>query len=325
MVSRWRWWAWPSELHRCGVLGMNRRNATYILPHNPRRHFARLDDKVRTKQLCDAHGIPVPRTIAVLARQGDVRRLADVVGPRDQFVIKPAAGSEGRGILVITGRQDDAWVTADGQHLSSADMQFHLADVLAGLYSLGGRPDRVLVEQRIARHAALAGVAVGGTPDIRVVLYRNVPAMAMIRLPTRLSRGRANLHQGAVAAGIDLPTGRTLGGVHLSRVVDRHPDTGETISGLSIPQWNQLLQSAIQLARCLEMGYLGVDFVLDEHCGPIVLEANARPGLAIQLANRQGLLPRLTAIDSLLAKAVPEPVDASLDQELDLVARVAAT
>lgn len=294
---RRRWWAWPSELRRCGVLGMNRRNAMYILPLNRRRNYARLDDKVLTKELCDQHRIPVPRTIAVLARSGDAGRLADAVGACDDFVVKPASGSEGRGILVITGRRHDAWVTSGGPTLSASQMQYHLCDVLAGLYSLGGRPDRVLVEQRIARHPALAGVAVDGTPDVRVMLYRSVPAMAMIRLPTRQSRGRANLHQGAVAAGIDLATGRTMGGVHRSRVVDRHPDTGAPISGLEIPQWDRLLASAVQLAHCLEMGYIGVDFVLDEHRGPIVLEANARPGLGIQLANRRGLLPVLQAID----------------------------
>ncbi len=305
---------------------MNRRNAMYILPHNPRRNYARLDDKVLTKQICDQHAIPVPQTIAVLSRQGDVRRFADVVGARDEFVVKPAAGSEGRGILVIARRHGDGWVTSSGQSLSASDMHYHLSDLLAGLYSLGGRPDRVLIEQRITRHTALSGVAVGGTPDVRVILYRTVPAMAMIRLPTRQSRGRANLHQGAVAAGIDLSTGRTLGGVHLSRVIDAHPDTGERISGLSIPQWSQLLHCAIRLARCLEMGYLGIDFVLDEQRGPIVLEANARPGLAIQLANRQGLVHRLAAIDRLLAKSAPHTVaDALPDQECELAARLAAS
>jgi alpha-L-glutamate ligase-like protein len=305
---------------------MNRRNAVYILPHNPRRHYARLDDKLRTKQICETHGIAVPQTYAVIARQGDVRRIAELVGTREEFVVKPAQGSEGRGILVISQRRGDHWITASGQEISRADMHYHVSAVLAGLYSLGGRPDRVLIEERIARPAALAGVTVGGTPDVRVIVYRNVPAMAMIRLPTQASRGRANLHQGAVAAGIDLATGRTLGGVHQSRVIDHHPDTGERISGLTIPHWSSLLRSAIRLARCLEMGYLGVDFVLADGEGPIVLEANARPGLAIQLANRCGLVHRLTAIDAHLAQCPAHDLSqASPERELGLVARIATT
>lgn len=61
----------------------------------------------------------------------------------------------------------------------------------------------------------------------------------------------------------------------------------------------------MNLADGLGMGYLGIDFVLDASLGPVVLEANARPGLAIQVANRQGLLPRLEFIDA----HAPEQLD----------------
>ena len=47
-----------------------------------------------------------------------------------------------------------------------------------------------------------------------------------------------------------------------------------------------------------KLGYIGVDFVVDPILGPLILELNARPGLNIQLANREGLLPRLNLIDS---------------------------
>ena len=293
----WRRGAGPWELRRAGVLGMNRRNAAYILPHNPRHLFARVDDKLLTKKICERHAIPVPQTYAVIGRQGDVGRFAAILKGRTDFVVKPTQGSGGRGILVITHRDGERWMTSSGEPISAADMQYHLSAVLAGLYSLGGRPDRAVIEERIQRHPALEQVAVEGTPDIRVVVYRNVPAMAMVRLPTRASRGRANLHQGAVAAGIDLETGRTLGGVCHSRVIRVHPDTHQSIQGIEIPYWRELLQAAVRLSTHIEMGYIGVDFVLDERRGPVVLEANARPGLAIQLANRCGLLQRLQAID----------------------------
>ena len=53
-------------------------------------------------------------------------------------------------------------------------------------------------------------------------------------------------------------------------------------------------------ARCyeaVELGYLGVDIVLDRQQGPLILELNARPGLNIQIANRQGMSRRLDAVD----------------------------
>jgi len=117
-------------------------------------------------------------------------------------------------------------------------------------------------------------------------------------LPTRASRGRANLHQGAAAAGIDLRDGTTVGGVYRSRKVAQHPDTHAPIAGMVVPHWDRILDAAVRLADGLEMGYVGIDFVLDEHLGPLVLEANARPGLSIQLANRATLLGRLQAIDA---------------------------
>jgi alpha-L-glutamate ligase-like protein len=298
--SKWRFWAWPWELRRRGVLGMNGRNATYILPGNPREHYPRVDDKLLTKLVCEREGIAVPQTYAVVERQGEVRRWADLISGRDDFVIKPAQGSGGRGITVVTARRAGLFVTAGGETLTPADVQYHLSAVLAGMYSLGGRPDRAIIEQRIVRHRAFERIAVGGTPDLRVVVYRGVPAMAMVRLPTHGSRGRANLHQGAAAAGIDLRYGRTVGGVCRSRQIDRHPDTKAPIAGLIVPDWDHVLAAAVRLAHGLELGYVGIDFVLDEARGPLVLEANARPGLGIQLANRCGLIERLRVIDSLL-------------------------
>ena len=152
-----------------------------------------------------------------------------------------------------------------------------------------GQSDLAIIEQRIVRHEVFANISEGGTPDIRVVLYRCVPIMAMVRLPTRASRGKANLHQGAAGAGVDLRTGRTFGGVCKDRAIETHPDTGHPIAGIEVPFWTDLLQAAMKLADGLELGYIGVDFVVDANLGPVVLEANARPGLNIQVANRRGL------------------------------------
>jgi len=301
----WRSWPWPAQLRQRGVLGINSRNAEYVLCRNPRAHYPRVDDKLLTKRICEAHGIPVPATYRVIQRHGDIARFAELINGRQQFVIKPAKGAEGRGIIVVAEQNQREFVTSSGERLALADVQYHLSTILSGLYSLAGQPDRAIVEQRIVRHPAFERVAVGGTPDIRVVLYRCVPVMAMVRLPTRASRGRANLHQGAVAAAVHLGTGATFGGVCMNRAVPSHPDTGESIAGLAIPFWDKLLAAAVDLAEKLEMGYLGVDFVLDATVGPVVLEANARPGLAIQLANRRGLAPRLRLVDAEPEEPIP--------------------
>jgi len=293
-----RFWAWPTELKRHGVLGINHRNACFVLPGNRREYYPRVDNKLQTKKICEAHGIPVPQTFGVIQRQGDIHRFRDLIGRRSQFVVKPAEGSEGRGIVVVKARQGNLLITAGERRLSLGEIGYHLSAVLAGLYTLSGQPDAAIVEQRIAPHPLFHNVVPCGTPDIRVILYRGIPAMAMTRLPTRASSGRANLHQGAVGAGIDLATGIARQGVCKSRVVDTHPDTGQRLTGLHITHWPQLLRAAIRLADCLELAYVGIDFVLDAESGPMVLEANARPGLGIQLATHSGLVPRLHWIDT---------------------------
>ena len=308
--STWRFWRWPGELRRGGVLGMNRRNAEFLFAHNPRARYPLVDDKLLTKQICHQRGIPAPATYAVIERNGDIGRFLRSVARWPEFVVKPAKGAEGRGILVIRRHDGRIFTTVGGQRLDVSELGYHLATILSGLYSLGGQVDRALVEQRIVLHPGFADVAVGGTPDVRVIVYRGVPVMAMLRLPTVASRGRANLYQGAVAAGIDLKTGRTLGGVCRGRAVDCHPDTGRPIAGLTIPAWDSVLRSAMNLADGIGLGYLGVDFVLDAVAGPVVLEANVRPGLAIQIANRAGLVHRLQWIDAHL------PAGLSLDQRI---------
>jgi len=282
-----------------GVLGINRRNAEIIRQWNPRRLYPLVDDKLRTKRLALASGMPVPELFGMIATQHDIRELPAIVADRDQFVVKPAHGSGGNGVLVITGRRGDRFTKASGALLEGMELEHHISNMLSGLYSLAGQRDRVVVEYYVRCDPELAKISYRGVPDIRMIVFRGFPVMAMIRLPTHLSDGRANLHQGAVGVGIDLATGETLQGVQEDRRITEHPDTGHPLAGIFMPAWDQILEMA---ARCFEMtrlGYLGVDIVVDHDLGPLILELNARPGLAIQIANGSGLRHRLQAVAEL--------------------------
>lgn len=291
-----RLWVWPWELRRRGVLGINARNLDFVFRFNPRALYRRLDDKVLTKEICEARLIPVPHTYAIISRFGDVRRIEEIIGNRQEFAVKPACGSGGRGVIVIVRHEAGLFYTSNGERLAVSDLRYHLSGILSGLHSLGGRPDRVIIEERITRHPAFRDLAVGGTPDIRVLVYRGDPVLAMLRLPTRESRGRANLHQGAVGVGIDIATGTTTNAVHHDRIIAVHPDSGATIAGLEIPFWTDVLATSASLSRAVALGYIGVDIVLDARSGPVVLEANARPGLGIQIANGCGLFTRCAGV-----------------------------
>lgn len=280
-----------------GVLGLNKRNGEYILRFNPRRLYPLVDDKLRTKRLALSAGIAVPQLYGVIETQRDIRRLPEIVRDHPEFALKPAHGSAGDGIVVISGRSASRYRTISGTLLDDDYLAHHLSNAINGQFSLGGVQDVVIVEYMVRFSPLFERISYLGVPDIRVIVYRGYPIMSMVRLPTRASHGKANLHQGAVGAGIDLATGVTLDGVIGTDVVTHHPDTTHAIAGLKIPDWEVILDIS---ARCYEltgMGYIGVDIVLDRDLGPLVLELNARPGLAIQIANRQGLLRRLQICD----------------------------
>jgi alpha-L-glutamate ligase-like protein len=280
-----------------GVLGLNKRNGDYILRFNPRRLYPLVDDKLKTKRLALAAGVAVPRLYGVIETQHDIRRLPEIVRDHPEFALKPAHGSAGDGIVVVAGRSSSRYRTISGNLLDDEFLYHHLSNTINGQFSLGGVQDVVIVEYMVHFSPLFERISYLGVPDIRVIVYRGFPVMSMVRLPTRASHGKANLHQGAVGAGIDLASGVTLDGVVGTQIVTHHPDTTHAIAGLKIPDWDVILDIA---ARCYEltgMGYIGVDIVLDRDLGPLVLELNARPGLAIQIANRQGLLRRLKMCD----------------------------
>jgi len=281
-----------------GVMGINRRNADFTLAHNPRRYYPLVDDKVRTKEIAVAAGIPVPELYTVVQSEYQVRHLPVRLKDHEDFVIKPAHGSGGEGILVIASRAGANYRTVDGLLMHQDELNHHVFNILGGLYSLGGQTDAALIEYRVRFDPVFEHVCYQGVPDVRIIVFLGVPVMAMLRLPTRASGGKANLHQGAIGAGIDLASGSTLKGVDRHGIVTEHPDTGHTIQGLTIPHWETLLDVATRAHDLTGLGYLGVDLVLDQNLGPLLLELNARPGLAIQIANAAGLLHRVELVEA---------------------------
>ena len=214
------------RLKQLGILGMNHRNAACILDHNPRHLFPIVDDKRRMRNLCARIGVATPEIYCAVDSHSALRRLPELLGDRCDFVIKPNRGSGGRGILVVTGKDGDAFVRHNGERLRPEQIRQHLSDILSGMYSLGGRPDAALLQQRVRLHPAFERISFKGIPDIRVILYRNEPAMAMLRLPTQASNGRANLHQGGIGTGVDLDTGRTNHAVQRNRAWSSTPGYG---------------------------------------------------------------------------------------------------
>ncbi|RBP51733.1 alpha-L-glutamate ligase-like protein [Arenicella xantha] len=289
----------PFELRRRGVMGMNQRNFAYISRYNDRSMFPNVDNKLKTKTLALEYGIAVPDLLGVVRMQHDVEEVFQILEQHEGFCIKPAKGSGGKGILVILHSDENGYKKASGDYVSRDEIVRHISNILAGLFSLAGAADVAVIEALIEFDPVFNGLSHEGVPDIRMIVFKGYPVMSMLRLATHASDGKANLHQGAVGVGLDISTGVARSAVQYDRPVSKHPDTGMDLKAIQIDGWERLLHLS---AACFEMsglGYLGADIVLDKNRGPLVLELNARPGLAIQMANGMGILPRLRAIEGL--------------------------
>lgn len=292
-------WISPFRLRKAGILNMNRRNVSYIARYNDRSAYPLVDDKLKTKLLAQEYDIQTPQLLQVVRQQHEIGHFSEMAADLHGFAIKPSKGSGGKGITVIHRREGEEYVKASGVHISLATLERHLSNILAGLYSLGGTPDVAIVEDLVRPHSLLSRFSFQGVPDIRIIVFQGYPVMAMLRLSTKASDGKANLHQGAVGVGLDIGSGRALKAVQFNRPILLHPDTGVPVSEIRIEDWSTMLAMASKCYEATGLGYIGVDLVLDETKGPLLLELNARPGLAIQMANGRGLLPRLQHIEKL--------------------------
>jgi alpha-L-glutamate ligase-like protein len=289
--SRWNHFrTWLAERSpRSEVYGINRRNADLVYTHNPRRHYPIADDKLLGKQHLAAAGVPVPVTMAVCEGLFAIPGVLARLDQAEHFVVKPANGSGGNGILVVCERVGEgAWRRPSGATLSIDDLQRHLASIILGAFSRK-LDDRAFVESRIEAHPVFHGLWREGLCDLRIITLQGQPVMAMVRVPTAMSGGRANLHQGGIGLAVDLDTGRTVRALHRRRPITHHPESGAALLGIEMPLWQAVLDVSRRAAAAVPLGYLGVDVVVDVARGPMVLEINARPGIEIQNVHGRGL------------------------------------
>jgi len=295
-------------------LTKNERNKVY-LRKNTAEGRAIADSKYKTKKRLDKAGVNVPKLIVRFRSEEEMGNF-DWERLEVNFVIKPVSGYGGEGILIIRKRLDSRNEKLDGKYLmmngriiSVEEMKLHCREILAGRYSLHGTPDSVIVEERIKIHPMFLSLTKVGTPDVRVIVFNRVPVMAMFRIPTEKSGGKANLQQGAYGLGIDLATGiTTFGiegkGVEIRKIFDFRKKRMIKVNGIKIPFWKEILETAVKCQKTIPgLGFMGVDIVLDKDKGPEVLEINARPGLSIQLCNKAGLKRRIEKIDDITVRS----------------------
>lgn len=281
------------------ILGLNGRNYyTKLNPYSAKKYGF---SKLKTKELLKENDLPTANIYHVFESIADMQNVVWENIPTP-FVIKPASGSAGKGIIIIKSRDKTnlAWKDNEGNIYSAQDLSLHINNILDGEYSTWGTNHKAIVEEMIVPHHALAKYSYKGTPDLRIVIFNSVPVMAMCRMPTKASHGKANLDQGAIGLGIDMATGITTYGLSgKSEKITHFPGSKRKVNGIIIPFWSKILETAVKTANVAGYKFMGADMFVDATKGPLIVELNGYPGLSIQLANRAGLKRRLDRVEGL--------------------------
>lgn len=323
------------------VLGINARNLLYIKPTLTRGVARVLDNKLLTKKVLSKKGIPVPKTFGSISSP---KELAEFNWNElaSSFALKPNRGLGGEGIIVVFARKkavaqgqenvvtsdpvssriarifgkrtpEPAWIRADRSTLGLSDIKNHILNIIDGAFSMGNLPDVAFFEERIKIFKLFKSYSFRGIPDIRIIVYNSIPIMAELRVPTKESEGKANLHLGAIGVGIDMGNGITTHAVHNDQIINYIPGSKLVLRGIKIPGWKEILELAIRAQRATRCQFVGADISIDRDRGPIILELNARPGLSIQIANMAPLRERLERIRGLNVETAKKGVKISQD------------
>jgi alpha-L-glutamate ligase-like protein len=284
-----------------GVLGINARNLLYISRFNTKTNKSFADDKMFTKNYLQSRGLGAAKVYTVIKNYNDLKQFNPKSLP-ENFVIKPNHGYGGEGIMVFSEKKGNNFVDITGQEYDWQRISRHISSILDGEYAISGLTDQAIIEERLIAHNFFKPFAKRGLPDIRVIVFNYVPVIAMLRLPTDESAGKANLHQGAIGLGVDIATGTATYGVCNNKFIRTLPN-GEKLSDIKIPRWDEILLAATNAQKVSQIGFLAVDLVLTTS-GIKILELNARAGLSIQIANQIPLRARLKKVADL---KVPTP------------------
>jgi len=275
------------------ILGINERNIDFIMSLNRREYFSYVDDKLITKTRLQERGLPFSPVLGMTDSFFGITPFLNTLPKHRQFALKPSRGSGGKGIIIVKECRDNLWVLSGDREWNPPAQREHIENILYGTFSLDSTMDSAFAEALIESHEELLPFSQAGLPDIRVILHLGTPVLAMLRVPTQESGGKANLHAGGFAVSIDLSLGMTGKGWHRGKRIETHPESGVSLLNHRIPYWSDIIEISRNLFDLFPLGYMGADFAIDNNRGPQILELNARPGLEIQNVTGTGLKPLL--------------------------------
>lgn len=290
-----------SEADRRRFLGHNAQIAINRFCNDP--HWRAIgEDKLIFTTAMQGLGFPVPKIFAIYHPSRSFGQAASLRssealsrflrnGIGYPFFSKPINAMFSKGVARVDG--------IDPKHdtLTLAfDRKLALADYVAAATSY---PDGYLIQELLRPHEEVRRICGDRIASLRLMVVLEPAGPKIIRATWKIPGG-ANIadniwRKGNVFAPIDVDSGRVgqaCQGSGLGQVdVDRHPDTGTQIKGVTLPNWSATKDLCLAAAASLPgVRIQGWDLALCQD-GPVLQEVNIGGGYRIpQLAARSGLL-----------------------------------
>lgn len=304
------------------ILGMNARNLDYIKKFNPKKGIRLANDKHKSKQFLSDRWIPVPKTYDLITNRKDLYQYDFSTIPADEFIVKPTQWSRWRWIYRVKpldqhpewhGYLDVSWSRFDkffgaespytdqrykvsGEIIHDNALRRYMVDILDGKNSMNRWNDRILLEELIVPWSGFELFCEHGLADIRVIVFNLVPVAAMLRVPTQMSGGTANLDRWGLWLWVNVSTGKVQSMFQHDKIYkDDFPEEFAAFQDKQISYRSDILLYSSKIQYFANLWYLALDRVITDEW-PKILEINARAGLKFQLAGALPIKHRLNKI-----------------------------
>ena len=249
-----------------------------------------MDNKLLTPAVLQSY-FDVPKVLAVVAdgevsplhqdsKVQDVETLLEHCLSTGGAILKPSGGLKGKGVISLKVKNDCVYISERKAETSEVHR------LISGLndYQVESFVEQADYASKIYPHV---------TNTMRILTMRDPErgdepfiAFAIHKFGTRESAPVDNWAKGGLNAYVDLETGE-LGpaagypdytGGELTWF-DQHPETGEQIVGVHVPDWSALKEQLLDMLRALKfLIYIGWDIVVTPQ-GPCIIEGNTRPAI----------------------------------------------
>lgn len=265
---------------------------------------------LQNKLTYDAHysalGLPIPKSIAVIAKSGletkypilndegeFIRFISKLVSSGKHLVIKEVSGKQGAGVLVIV---DLIEVEGYKFFLLSNGATKRIDHALKAIFAPGAV---WLVQERLDQHCLLKSLNPTSLNTMRLGTFRNQDGSvevdyAALRIGRPFSQVDAFAHGGLVVK-IDEQTGMfaRMGfqkPKYSLEMFSKHPDSGIEFEGTQMPFWDQIIDLAKEFAtHAGNNKMVGWDVAVTPE-GPVFVEGNHHWDAQLAQAGAAGLV-----------------------------------